>query len=109
VPYYAYRIIKTPSANEEQFKSQAALLKPRPSTLPVTNPDPWDSCSVFATYDAAVAQARRRPSLGRFIAELFFLDGAHVTRDSANATGHFNIWGDPAELLRYVRSVTPIP
>jgi hypothetical protein len=109
VSYYAYRIVKTSSPDVEQFKSHAALMKPRPPNLLPAHPDPWDGCSVLMTFGDAVARARRTPRLGGFIAELFVPDGAPVTRDSADASGHFNIWGDPTVLFGYLSAVLPVP
>ena len=70
-----------------------------PMTL--TWPGLWDGLSSYNTATQARRNARKRPSLGRYIAELRIPDDATVrVARTLNSPGHHTIWGDPPSYSR---------
>ena len=67
-----------------------------------------EGISAYATEAQARRNARRYPSLGRFIATLSVPDNATVVVERTRGPGHHTIWGDPATMLDLVVRVTPV-
>lgn len=52
---------------------------------------------MFATAEQARIEARRRPRLGAFIAEVVLTEDIRV--ESTGRRGHHTVWSDPATLV----------
>jgi hypothetical protein len=61
---------------------------------------------MFATAEHAEREARRRPRLGSFIAEVVLTEDIRVERTGRK--GHHTVWGDPARLVASVVRVMPV-
>ena len=66
--------------------------------------------SMYATLEQARKKAQAFPFLGDHIACLEIPDDApvQIERTLPGSRGHYTIWGDPDELLRYVVSIVPV-
>jgi hypothetical protein len=101
-----YRLIRSHASTIDDFLSNKA------KGIPMARPDPevallWDGISVYATETQARNQARAKPWLGSFIAELILSERDPFTvRRSGTGRGHHTLWGEPAELnARVVRVI----
>jgi hypothetical protein len=101
-----YRVTRSLPPTLDDFLSQKAR------GIPMARPDPevallWDGVSVYATEAQARKQARAKPGLGAYIAEIVVNDGNPITvRRSGRGSGHHTLWGDPDELkARVMRTV----
>jgi hypothetical protein len=101
-----FRIAKSIPATDDDFTSQKA------KGIPMARPDPevellWDGISVYATEAQARKQARAKPWLGKYIAEIVVIEGDPITfRRSGSGAGHHTLWGDPVEIrVRVARTV----
>ena len=102
-----YRITRTSKPTAEDFLSYLALGR-RPRQRDAASMRQAAGVSVFETEDQARTNARKYPHLGAYIVRLEIPDDAEITIDPVHnkQTGHHNIYGEPAEMLRYV--VPPI-
>ena len=65
--------------------------------------------SMYATIQQAAAKARRFPGLGSFIAAVELSPELEVRIErTTRQRGHHTLWGDPANLLRFVVAVVPV-
>ena len=93
-----YRLVRSSPPTLDDFTSQKA------KGIPMARPDPevallWDGISVYATEAQARSQARSKPWLGAYIAELTISEDDPITfRRSGTSRGHHTLWGTPAEL-----------
>ena len=102
-----YRIIQEAVATEADFEPYSAQGRPAPS-------DPylrrlWQGISVYDSLERALSQARRRPGLGAYVAELEIPWGRHIQAErTGHRRGHHTLWGEPAALLACVIRVFPV-
>ena len=100
-----YRIVRTNPSTLDDFLSNAARGRPKP-----TDPEDarvWDGLSVYSTAAQARRQRRRSPILGAFIAVLRVpLDGS-VRVERTRGAGHHTLWADAATLLALVIAIEP--
>jgi hypothetical protein len=104
-----YRIVRDSPPTRRDFTSNAAQGKqPRNPTPEVLRR--WDGLSAFTTFDAALANARIFPRLGRFIAELRIVeDGTIVWEPHPGPDqAHVTLWGPIATFIESVIDVVPI-
>jgi len=100
-----YRIVRASRATLDDFVSNAARGRPKPS-------DPrdayvWDGLSVYNTAAQARRKRRESPVLGNFIAVLRVpLDGS-VRVERTRGAGHHTLWANPDALLSLVVAVEP--
>src|SRR5215211_8313499 len=93
-----YRLVRSNPPTMDDFVSNKA------KAIPMARPDPevallWDGISVYATETQARNQARVKPWLGAYIAELVVTENDPITvRRSGTGRGYHTLWGDPAEL-----------
>jgi hypothetical protein len=106
MPLRFYRVVRSNPPTLDDFTSQKA------KGIPMARPDPeiallWNGISVFATETQARHQARAKPWLGGYIAELVIAEGDPITfRRTGVARGHHTLWGEPADLkARVTRTV----
>lgn len=99
-----YRIVRTNTPTIDDMKSHVEL------GIPLRRTDAEDlrmasGISLFDSIEQARSQARRKPWLGNaFIAELELpLD--HIRVEKTAGAGHYTAWGDPGDMLGYVRRV----
>jgi hypothetical protein len=98
MPLRFYRLVRSNPTTLDDFKSQKA------KGIPMARPDPevellWDGISVYATETQARNQARAKPWLGAYIAELVISESDPITfRRTGTGRGHHTLWGDPAVL-----------
>lgn len=102
MPRTFYRLVGANPPTLRDFKSYEALGRP---LLNEANRALWTGVSVQNT----VAQARNRAKVVRgktHIAVLEIPDDADVRYErTGDKRGHFTLWGEPADLLSYVRDV----
>ncbi len=59
-----------------------------------------------------LAQARRKargiPELGEFVAEVAVPSGSVARVERTLGPGHYTVWAEPLDLLRWVASVLPV-
>ena len=69
-----------------------------------------EGLSVFDSIEAAQAVALGRGGkIGRFIAELTIVEGGPIEFElTSPRTGHYTLWGDPADILATMGRVIPI-
>ena len=102
-----YRIIQEELATEADFEPYAAQGRPAPS-------DPylrrlWQGISVYDSLERAMSQARKRPSLGAYVAELEIPWGRNIQAErTGHRRGHHTLWGEPKALLACVVRVVPV-
>jgi hypothetical protein len=101
-----YRLVRSNPSKLEDFLSNKA------KGIPSARPDPevellWDGFSVYATETQARNQAKAKPWLGAYIAELVISDSDPITfRRTGTGRGHHTLWGEPAQLkAREVRDI----
>ena len=103
-----YRLVRSNPPSLDDFRSNKA------KGIPLARPDPevallWDGISVYATETQARNQARAKPWLGAYVAELEIADGDPVTfRRSGTGRGHHTLWGEPAALSTRVLRITDV-
>jgi hypothetical protein len=92
------------------FTSNYARGRP-PRGIERTDPAEHRGISVYALAEDALHTAFDYPRLGDYLAELAIpADDPAVTvrKTGSPATSHHTLWGEPARLLGYVRTVLPI-
>jgi hypothetical protein len=103
-----YRIVKSDPPTERDFLSFKALGRPLLRGTPSQRRS-WEGVSVTSTLEAARALAARAPSLGRFIAVLELdEDGPIRFAPIGRAPEHYDLWGEPEEILATVVRVVPV-
>jgi hypothetical protein len=99
-----YRIIKGDEPTlVDLTSSEAQGIPPRSNAPEILRL--WDGISCWATEMQARRTIRSFPYLGTHIVVLQIPDGAPVRVERTRGPGHHTVWGDPAVLLSYVRSV----
>ena len=102
MPRTFYRLVGANPPTLRDFESYEALGRP---LLNEANRDLWTGVSVQNT----MAQARNRAKVVRgktHIAVLEIPDDSDVRYErTGDKRGHFTLWGEPADLLSYVRDV----
>ena len=104
-----YRIVKSNPHTRADFLSNAAKgRQPRNPTPEVLRR--WDGLSAFTSFEAALANARIFPRLGRFIVELDIpMDGSIAVEPHPGPDEeHVTIWGDPDLLTEMVTNIVRI-
>jgi hypothetical protein len=90
-----YRLVRESPPTVQDFLSNAAQGR----TLASSDAElqrRWEGISVFDSLERARQHARRRPELGRFIAELWVTEGMAVDYErTGNTRGHYTLWGEP--------------
>lgn len=100
-----YRIVRSNPTTLDDYTSNRA------KGIPMARPDPevellWDGISVYATEAQARNQARAKPWLGAYIAELVISVEDPITfRRSGAGRGHHTLWGDAAEMRSRERRI----
>jgi hypothetical protein len=108
-PRVLYRLIQTASPTLRDFLSHQALgIEPlRP--LSARGRDRWRGLSHHDTLDAARAKGSQSPWLGHYVAEVRVPAGAAIRiEQTVHDPTHYTLWADPAALLSWVVSVTPV-
>ncbi len=101
-----YRIVRTDPPTVRDFMSHRALGIPlRHRTAKALRL--YDAISVYRTSAQAGALATLSPHLGRFVAEIRIpeVSAFRYELDTAK-NGHCTLWGEPADLLALVVSVS---
>lgn len=99
-----YRIVRTNPPTINDMRSHMEL------GIPLRRTDAEalrlaSGISLFDSIERARSQARRKPWLGdAFIAELELPLG-HIRVEKTAGAGHYTAWGDPGDMLDYVRRV----
>ena len=102
-----FRIVKTDPPTEADFLSYKALGRPLLRDTPSQRRS-WEGVSVTSTLEAARALTVRAPNLGRFIAELELVEGGAVRfAQTGGAPAHYDLWGEPRDMLAAVVRVVP--
>jgi hypothetical protein len=102
-----YRIVKTDPPTLADFLSHAARGLPLRRDTPELRRS-WERVSVYDSLERTRAIVARFPTIGRFIAELVIEAGGTLTYEqSGDDLHHFDVDGDPDELLKAVRQVVP--
>ena len=108
MPLKFYRLVRSNPPTLDDVTSQKA------KGVPMARPDPevallWDGISVYATVTQARNQARAKPWLGAYIAELAISEGERITfRRTGTGRGHHTLWGDPVELLACLTRIVDV-
>jgi hypothetical protein len=100
--------VKTDPPTEADFLSHAARGLPlRRDTAAMRRS--WERVSVYDTLEQARAVARRFPAIGTFITELRIDAGGPVVFErSGDDPHHFDLNGEPAEMLRMITRVVAV-
>jgi hypothetical protein len=108
-PVIVYRLIRSDQVRLEDFLSHEALGTPPRRRLSRRDRDRWSGVSHQSTLESAVDKANDSPWLGTFAAEVHIPHGAAVRIEQTGRDPcHYTVWADPADLLSWVVSVTPI-
>jgi hypothetical protein len=104
---FFFRVIESSAFALTDVTSPAALGKP------YTHPDQslrrlWDGISCYATEAQARRNARRFRTHGAFIAVIRIEAGAPIRVEKTLGSGHYTLWGSPADLLTRIISVIPV-
>ena len=103
-----YRIVRSNPPTEIDFHSHRALGR----TLRRDTPElrrSWEGVSVTSTEAAIRDLARRLPQLGRFIAVLSITGDGPVRYEQSGESGaHYDLYGEPGEMLAAVIAVWPL-
>lgn len=101
-----FRITWNDPPTAEDVSSNAALgRRPRGNDPEVLRL--WQGISLFDSEERARSQAMRRPWKGNaYIAELL-IPADRFQIESTRGKGHFTLWGDPRDILKYVERVIP--
>ena len=103
-----FRVLRSNPSTLDDYTSQKA------KGIPMARPDPeieliYDGVSVYATEAQARNQAKAKPWLGQYIAELAISDEGPITfRRTGVGRGHHTLWGDPAELKACEQRITDV-
>jgi hypothetical protein len=110
MPRTFYRIVKNARPSREDFLSNAALGRKPIRTLTADQQDRWSGLSVFDSRLQAQRQARDRPILGTYIAELSIGNDvqARWQRTNPSNPGHHTLWADADDLVACVARVDPV-
>lgn len=108
MPLRFYRLVRSNPPTLDDFTSQ------KEKGIPMARPDPeiallWDGISVYATEIQARNQAKAKPWLGSYIAEIAFSEGDPIVfRRTGTGRGHHTLWGDPVELRALLTRVIAV-
>lgn len=103
-----FRVVREDPPALRDFLSNAAQGKTLGSSDPVLQRR-WEGISVFDTRERAQQTARRRPDLGRYIAELWLTEGMSISYErTGNTRGHYTLWGDPESIRQCVVGVETV-
>jgi hypothetical protein len=100
-----FRIVRTNPPTEADFLSYQALGRPLLRDTPSQRRS-WEGVSVTSTLRAALSLLARAPSLGSFVAVLELDENGPVRfGQTGRAPEHYDLWGDPRDMLAAVRRV----
>src|SRR5688572_10072430 len=103
-----YRLVRSNPSTLDDYLSNKA------KGIPMARPDPevallWDGISVYATETQARNQAKAKPWLGAYIAELAISEGDPITfRRTGTGRGHHTLWGQAADLKSREERITDV-
>ena len=104
-----YRIVLSDPPTRLDFESYEAQGRKPPRGATSRLLEMWSGVSTYDSKEAARAWAVQRPRLGRFIATLQIEDGAAIRIEkTGNDPHHYDLWGDPAEMLARVVAVETV-
>ena len=95
--------MKSLNVDRSDFLSPTEQGRPRPPHASATG---WAGVSVFDTIEEAIAQAKRFPKLGQFIAELEVPDD--IPMDGPHDRGHFDLLDEPDAFAGWVIDVSAL-
>ena len=108
-PLDLYRLIRTDQATLEDFKSHEELGIPPRRRLSRRERDLWRGVSHQSSLESALAKATVSPWLGDYVAAVRIPYGVTVRIEQTGRDPfHYTVWADPADLLSWVVSVTPV-
>jgi hypothetical protein len=103
-----YRIVRSDPPSEADFYSHHALGRRLRRDTPALRRS-WEGVSVTSTEAAIRDLARRFPRLGRFVAVLSIADDGPVRYEqSGESSAHYDLFGEPREMLAAVQAVWPL-
>jgi hypothetical protein len=108
MPRRFYRLVRSNPPTLDDFSSQQA------KGIPMARPDPevallWDGISVYATEAQARHQAKAKPWLGAYIAEIAIsVEDPIAYRRTGTGRGHHTLWGDPTEVRARLTRVVDV-
>jgi hypothetical protein len=106
-PRVFYRIVRSDTPTDDDFRSFAALGRPRPPS--VQPPRLWEGISVYDTEERAGRMAQNRPRIGAYIARLDIPPDAQIEAARTRPTpGHHTLWADPKSLRACVTEIRPV-
>jgi hypothetical protein len=94
-----YHVVKSPRPTEDDFKSQ------KDRGIPLRDPRfrrEYEGVSCCDTAATAKQLAETFKLLGQYIAQIDIPDASALTYEPTLWPGHWTIWGDGQEMLRYV-------
>lgn len=102
-----YRIVRGNPPTKDDFLPYAAMGGPPPADPQVRRL--WKGVSVYDTIDRARNLARKRPTLGTYVAmvDVPWSQAIQAER-TGHRRGHHTLWGDPAALLACVVRIVPV-
>jgi hypothetical protein len=80
----------------------------RPRKAEITNPKEYDAVSCWDSLEKVRKFARQFPQIGAFVAELHVLDDGPLDLVPEGDPGHWNVYGEPEQMLAYVHTVHPV-
>ena len=108
-PVTFFHVVLSDPPTVDDFTSNEA--KGRQPRRPLTPEEQeiWSGISAYESWALARRKAGASPWLGEYVAELHIPAGSGIeARRTTNSRGHWTLWGDAAELLKCVVSVTPM-
>ena len=103
-----YRLVRSNPSTLDDYLSNKA------KGIPMARPDPevallWDGISVYATETQARNQAKAKPWLGAYIAELAISEVDPITfRRTGTGRGHHTLRGQAADLKSREERITDV-
>jgi hypothetical protein len=108
-PVVLFRLIRSDQASLRDFMSHEALGIPPRRRLSRRDRDRWHGVSHQSTLESALTKASDSPWLGAYVAEVHIPHGATVRIEQTGRDPyHYTVWADPADLLSWVVSVSPV-
>jgi hypothetical protein len=103
-----YRIVQTDPPTEADFLSYRAQGRRLVRDTPELRRS-WEGVSVYDSFGRARSVALRYPRIGTFIAELEIAeDGPVRYAQTLSDPRHFDLWGEPGDMLATVRRTRPV-
>jgi len=99
-----YRIVWTDPPTANDMTSNTALgRQPRGNDPEVLRL--WRGISLFNSVERARRQAQRRPWHGKAFIATLVIPLTAFQLEQTRSDGHYTLWGDPHDILEYVRHV----